>query len=553
MDFNFTDQQLSFKKAIYKLSKNEIAPLCEEADLKAEFSREIWQVMSANGLLGLPFPKRYGGQEANVLTCTLAGEALGQGGVDQGHILAMGAHTYLCTDTIFRNGTGAQHQRYLKRLISGEWIGCMALTEPESGSDAGSLKTLAVKKGDCWILNGTKTLITNAPIADVFVVFATVDPSKRHEGITGFILERNFKGLSTGKPFDKMGVRTAQVSEINLNDCEVADENRLGPVGTGYAIVSKALEWDRSVLLAPFVGGLQLNLEQCAQYASKRFKFGKPIGQFPAIQEKIAEMKTTLEIARLAVYRVAAKKDAGQFNPLEAAIAKAFVGDWGMKVASEAVQIFGGVGYLHQNPVERFFRDMKLGQIGGGTSEIQRLIISKTILTQNNIENNLGLSEISSLLSKIADIQKSEEATTNLNHIKKAMTSLEIAFKCIKESRSHILNKKAMGATLNDKQWAAFKFADMIIRMDLARMLILNACWAMEKMDPHASVLVACAKLFALETVVQISNLTLQVFGNDGCFNSSVANLISDAKLYDSFKGSSELKKFIVNEILTQN
>ncbi|NMB65316.1 MAG: acyl-CoA dehydrogenase, partial [Spirochaetes bacterium] len=199
MEFGFSEEQLLFRDTIYKYAKNEIVPLCEEADLKSEFSFEIWKKLGQMGLLGLPFPEEYGGQGADVVTCCLAGEALGHAGVDSGHLLALGAHTYLCTDTLYKHGNEAQRKKYVPKLASGEWIGCMGLTEPGAGSDAASLQTTAVKKGDRWILNGSKTFITNAPVANVCVVYATVDKSKKHAGITAFIVEKDFKGFSTGK------------------------------------------------------------------------------------------------------------------------------------------------------------------------------------------------------------------------------------------------------------------------------------------------------------------------------------------------------------------
>jgi len=380
MEFGFSEEQLLFRDTIYKYAKNEIVPLCEEADLKSEFSFEIWKKLGQMGLLGLPFPEEYGGQGADVVTCCLAGEALGHAGVDSGHLLALGAHTYLCTDTLYKHGNEEQRKKYVPKLASGEWIGCMGLTEPGAGSDAASLQTTAVKKGDRWILNGSKTFITNAPVANVCVVYATVDKSKKHAGITAFIVEKDFKGFSTGKPFHKMGVRASTTSEVFFEDCEVPEENVLGNIGEGFMYAHQTLEWDRSALLAPFVGGMQFMIEQCARYASERVQFEKPIKSFQAIQHKLADMKVVLEAARLAVYRVASLKDAGYpINHLQASIAKAFVGDWGFKVTSEAVQIFGGYGYIHDYPVERMLRDAKLAQIGGGTSEVQRLIISRLL------------------------------------------------------------------------------------------------------------------------------------------------------------------------------
>jgi len=380
MEFGFTEEQLMFKDSIYKFAKKEIVPLVEEADLKSEFSMEVWRKLGGMGLLGLPFPEELGGSGASVVTCCLSTEALGHAGVDQGHLLALGAHTYLCTDTIFKHGTPDQLKKYVPKLASGEWIGCMGLTEPGSGSDAASISTSAVKKGDKWILNGTKTFITNAPVCDVCVIYATIDKKLKHNGITAFIVEKDFPGFSTGTPFHKMGVRASATSEVILDNCEVPEENLLGEAGKGFEYTVETLSWDRSALLAPFVGGMQFAIEACAKYSQEREQFGKPINTFQAIQHKLADMKIIQEAAKMAVYRVAHDKDSGKpLNHMNTSVAKAIVGDWGMKAASEAVQIFGGYGYVHEYPIERFLRDAKLGQIGGGTSEMQRFIISRIL------------------------------------------------------------------------------------------------------------------------------------------------------------------------------
>ncbi len=378
MEFGFTEEQVMFRDTVYKYAKNEIVPLCAEADLKSEFSFEVWKKLGAMGLLGLPFPEEYGGSGASVVTCCLAAEALGHAGVDGGHTLALGAHTYLCGDTLFKRGNEAQRRKYIPKLASGEWIGCMGLTEPGAGSDAASLQTTAVKKGDRWVLNGSKTFITNAPVANVFVIYATVDRKLKHAGITAFIVERGFKGISTGNPFHKMGVRASATSEVFLEDCEVPEENLLGEAGKGFEYTHETLSWDRSALLAPFVGGMQFALEQCGQYATDRVQFDKPIKSFQAIQHKLADIKVVMEASRLLMYRVAWDKDAGlPLNHYHTSIAKTFVGDWGFKASSEAVQIFGGYGYIHEYPIEAMLRDAKLGQIGGGTSEINRFVISR--------------------------------------------------------------------------------------------------------------------------------------------------------------------------------
>lgn len=380
MEFGFTEEQLMFKESVYRFAKKEITPLVEEADLKSEFSMEIWRKLGDMGLLGLPFPEELGGSGANVVTCCIAAEALGHAGVDQGHLLALGAHTYLCADTLYKHGNEEQRKKYLPKLASGEWIGCMGLTEPGAGSDAASVQTTAVKKGDKWILNGSKTFITNAPVADVCIVYATVDKALKHAGITAFIVEKDFPGYGTGEPFHKMGVRASTTSEVFMDNCEVPEENLLGEVGKGFEYTHETLSWDRSALLAPFVGGMQFAIEECTRYSQEREQFGRPINAFQAIQQKLADLKIVQEASRMVVYRVAYDKDSGKpLNHMHTSVAKAFVGDWGLKAASEAMQIFGGYGFIHEYPIERFLRDAKLAQIGGGTSEIQRLIISRLL------------------------------------------------------------------------------------------------------------------------------------------------------------------------------
>ena len=382
MDFAFTDEQLAFREQVLKFSQNEIAPLSEEFDEKGEFCWEAWKKMGEFGLLGLHFPEEYGGAEADVVTSCMAAEALAEGGADGGLTLSWGAHTYLCADTIFQHGTPEQKERYVSKMASGEWVGCMALTEPNAGSDAASVATTAVKKGDRYVLNGSKMFITNGPIADVCVVYASTDKEKRHMGISAFIVEKDFKGYGVSKTLKKMGVKTSTTAELYFDDCEVPEENVLGEIGNGFPMALQTLEWDRSALLAPFVGGMEFVLKECSRYAKDREQFGRPIAQFQAIQQKLADIKCFIEAARLLVYKVAWSKDQGKaLNHMEAAVAKLFVGDWGMPMISEAVQIHGGYGYMHEYPVERVFRDTKLAQIGGGTSEIQRMIISRLLLS----------------------------------------------------------------------------------------------------------------------------------------------------------------------------
>ena len=383
MDFELTPEQIMFKDVVRKYITENIAPYSDEADAKGEFCWEAWRKLGEFGLLGLHFPEKYGGQGSDVLTACIAGEAMGEGGADGGLLLSLGAHTYLCGDTILKHGNEAQKKKYLPKLASGEWVGCMGLTEPGAGSDAAAISTKAVKKGDRYILNGAKMFITNGPIAQVAVIFALTDRAAGYLGISAFIVEKGMPGFSAGKKLNKMGVRSSTTSELILEDVEVPGENLLGQEGGGFLIALGALEWDRSALLAPFVGGMERALADCAKYALVRKQFGRPISKFQAIQHKIADMKVFVEAARLLVYRVAWNKDQGRaLNHLEASVAKLFIGDWGMPMASEAVQIHGGYGYIHEYPVERYFRDAKLAQIGGGPSEIQRMVISK-ILKEN--------------------------------------------------------------------------------------------------------------------------------------------------------------------------
>ncbi|MGD9971753.1 MAG: acyl-CoA dehydrogenase family protein [Desulfatirhabdiaceae bacterium] len=380
MDFAFTREQLMFKKEVINFARKEIVPRVQEHDLNSEFDFESFRKMGDFGILGLHFPEELGGGGADVITTVLAGEALGEAGVDGGLTLAYGAHTFLCADTIFRHSTETQRKKYIPRLASGEWIGCMGLSEPDAGSDVASMRTEAEKRGNSYILNGTKMWITNGPIADVAVVYAKTQPELQHAGISAFIVEKGAPGFTAGPPLKKMGVRTSQTSELIFQDCEIPAENLLGNEGEGFLMAMQTVEWDRSALLAPFVGSATYLLKKCAQYARGRVQFGRPIGQFQAIKHKLADIRIFGEAARALVYRIAWCKDQGRpLNHLEAAIAKLFIGDWSLGPTNDAVVLHGGYGYTHEFDVERIFRDSRLAPIGGGTSEIQKMIISKMI------------------------------------------------------------------------------------------------------------------------------------------------------------------------------
>jgi alkylation response protein AidB-like acyl-CoA dehydrogenase len=384
MDFTIPEEYLQFRDSVYKFSKDRIAPRAEALDLKGEFGWENWRDMAEMGLLGLPFPEEYGGSNASPLATCLAMEAMAHGGADSGTTLSWGAHTILCGVPIWLLGTKEQKEKYLPKIASGEWIGGFGLTEPEAGSDAAALKTTAVKKDDRWILNGSKMFITNGPIGSVFIVFAVTDKGAGNKGISAFIVEKDFPGFSAGKELKKLGNRTSPTSELVFENCEVPEENLLGPLNLGFLAVGKeTLEWERSCMIAPIVGGMEFILEECIKYAKERKQFGQPIANFQAIQHKLADMKVALEASRMLIYRVAWMKERGQSAMLEASIAKLFITEQMVKMANDAVQIFGGYGYIHDYPVERAYRDAKLGTIGAGTSEVQKMIIVSELLKRD--------------------------------------------------------------------------------------------------------------------------------------------------------------------------
>lgn len=380
MDFSFTEEQWMFREQVIRFARKEIVPRVQEHDLRGAFDHDSFKKLGQFGILGLHFPGELGGSNADVVTTVLAGEALGEAGVDGGLTLAYGAHTFLCADTIFAHGTDAQRKKFVPRLASGEWIGCMGLTEPGAGSDVASITTRAEKGGECYVLNGNKMFITNGPVADVAVVYAKTEKDLKHAGVSAFIVEKGTPGFSAGKSLNKMGVRSSHTSELIFEDCEIPAENLIGQEGAGFFMAMRTVEWDRSALLAPFVGGMTYVLRKCAAYARERHQFGRPIGQFQAIKHKLADIKIFIEAARTLCYRIAWCKDQGRpLNHLEAAVAKLFVGDWSLRPANDAMVLHGGYGYCHEYEVERYFRDGRLAPIGGGTSEIQKRIISKLI------------------------------------------------------------------------------------------------------------------------------------------------------------------------------
>ena len=381
MNFTLPQELVDFRDSVYEFAKNEIRPSTEQRDLEGRWDPEIWKKMGDMGLLGLPFPEEYGGQGANCLTTTLATEAFSRGSTDGGLTLAWGAHTIIGSMPIVLCGSEDQKQRYLPRLATGEWIAGLGLTEPGSGSDAaGSMETRAVKKGDRYILNGSKMFITNGPIGDVFTVMAVTDKGRGPMGISVFIVEKNFKGFSVGRKLNKMGMRTSTTSELIFQDMEVPEENMISRENTGFLRVGRAtLEWERTVLVASGVGFMQYMLAEAIKYAKARKQFGEAIVNFQAIQDKIARARMKIDASRLLVYSSASKKDQGIPTPVESSIAKLYATEAAIELGYDMGQIFGGYCFIHEYPVERAYRDARLGTLGGGTSEVMRSIIAANL------------------------------------------------------------------------------------------------------------------------------------------------------------------------------
>ncbi len=381
MDFEWTFEQRAFRESMRKFAEKEVSPGIVERDKNGEFNWEAWRKAGEFGILGLPIPEKYGGGGADIMTMLAGMEGFGLGCRDAGFYLSLAAHIVIGEIPIWKFGSEEQKSKYLPKMCKGEWIGAYGLSEPDAGSDAISLRTRAVRKGDHYILNGTKMFITNGPIADVVIVFATVDRTKGAKGITAYIVEKGFPGFSVSRELDKMGQRTSPTGELVFEDCIVPLENRLGEEGQGLAILYESLEWERACLLAGTVGQIEYELERCVRYANERVQFGKPIGQFQLIQERLANMKWRLEASRLLVYRAAWMKQQGIPARMEAAIAKLAISETRVANALDAVQIHGGYGYMREFEVERVLRDSIAATIGAGTSEIQKITIARHLLS----------------------------------------------------------------------------------------------------------------------------------------------------------------------------
>ncbi len=378
MDLQLTEAQRAVRAMVRAFAEKEVRPVAHEYDEKEEFPWEPLRKMAPLGLLGMPFPEEYGGAGMDAVSYALAIEELAR--QDGGLTLTVASHTSLCSSHIYRFGSEAQRRKYLPALARGEKLGAWALTERGSGSDAAGLQTTAVPEGDRYILNGSKSFVTQGSVAGVFVVIARSDQSLGTHGISAFILERETPGLRPGKREAKLGMHCSDTTEVFLEDAEVPAENLLGELNHGFLDTLAILDGGRVGIGAMAVGLARGALEESIAYAKTRRQFGRPIGEYQAIQWKLADMATEIEAARLLVLRAATRKNQGLPYTKEAAMAKLFASEAGMRACTQAIQIHGGYGYLRDYPVERYFRDMKLTEIGEGTSEIQRLIIAREIL-----------------------------------------------------------------------------------------------------------------------------------------------------------------------------
>ncbi len=379
MDFSLSAEQLELKAAAVDFARQELDKDLAARDEAGEFSRQAWRACAKFGVQGLPVPAALGGAGADILTTVVVMEALGYGCHDNGLLFSLNAQMWSLQLPLVKFGSPEQQQAYLPGLMSGDLIGVHAMTEPESGSDAFSMRTRVERQGDDYVLNGTKLYITNAPVADVVLVFAA-DPGKpRMAGISAFLVEKGTPGFTVTRGLDKMGLRTSPMGEVVLDDCRVPASSRLGSEGAGMAIFNSSMAWERSCILASAVGAMQRQLEACVDYARMRKQFGQPIGKFQAVSDKVADMYLRVEAARLMIYRTAWLGDQGKSVLAEAAAAKLFTSEAWIASSLDAIQVHGAYGYMKESGIERDMRDAVAGTIYSGTSEIQRVILARML------------------------------------------------------------------------------------------------------------------------------------------------------------------------------
>jgi isovaleryl-CoA dehydrogenase len=377
-DFGLGEELDAVRDQVRRFARERIAPRAEEIDRSNEFPRDLWPELGAAGLLGITVPDRWGGANLGYLAHIICMEEISRASGSVG--LSYGAHSNLCVNQLRRWGTPEQKARYLPKLISGEHVGSLAMSEAGAGSDVVSMQLKAQKKGDRYVLNGTKFWITNAPHADTLVVYAKTSPDDGSRGITTFIVEKGFPGFSVSQKLDKMGMRGSDTGELVFEDCEVPEDNVMGPENGGAGVLMSGLDYERTVLAAGPLGIMQACLDVVLPYVRERKQFGKPIGSFQLMQGKIADMYVALNSARAYVYAVARACDSGLTTRFDAAGAILMASENAVKVSLEAIQALGGAGYTKEYPVERLLRDAKLYDIGAGTNEIRRFLIGRELI-----------------------------------------------------------------------------------------------------------------------------------------------------------------------------
>ena len=377
LDFDLGETADLLRDQVEAFAANEIAPRAASIDRDNEFPADLWPKLGALGLLGVTAGQEYGGEGMGYLEHVVAMEEVSRASASVG--LSYGAHSNLCVNQIFRNGTEAQKRQYLPRLISGAHVGALAMSEPNAGSDVVSMRLRAEKHGDRYVLNGTKMWITNGPNADVLVIYAKTDPAAGSRGITAFLVEKGFKGFSTSPKLDKLGMRGSNTCELVFQDCEVPEENVLSTVGRGVNVLMSGLDYERAVLAAGPLGIMRACMDAVLPYVHERKQFGQAIGEFQLMQGKLADMHTTMNAARSYVYTVAKACDRGRATRKDAAGAILYAAEKATWMALEAIQVLGGNGYINDYPTGRLLRDAKLYEIGAGTSEIRRMLIGREL------------------------------------------------------------------------------------------------------------------------------------------------------------------------------
>ena len=379
MDFSFTKEQHELRDAVIRFARRELADDVIRRDKEGTFSREHWKKCAEFGIQGMPFPASYGGQGMDLVSTILTLDALGYACKDNGLGFGLGAQMWSVQTPINEFGTEEQKNRFLAKLCSGEWIGAHAMSEPDSGSDSHAMNSLAVRDGDHYVLAGSKTFVSSAPLADMFITFATLGKEKGFLGITGFIVERDTPGVRVSNEIEKMGLRTNPMAQVFFEECRVPVANRLGRDGQGAAIFRSSMEWERGCIFAPCVGAMQRQLEASVEHARTREQFGQPIGKFQAVANRLVDMRMRWETSRWLLYQMAWMKQRDGKAAMESAIAKLHISESWVKNCLDAIQTFGGYGYTTEYELERDLRDAVGGTLYSGTSEIQRNLIARQL------------------------------------------------------------------------------------------------------------------------------------------------------------------------------